>query len=131
MKLIIAGGRDYELDGRDMANLTLLHRRETVTEVVSGKCPTGVDACGEYWAELEGIPVKGFPAKWSDLTAPGAVIRTRRDGTKYNANAGPIRNAEMADYADALAVFPGGRGTASMIAEAKKRGLRVFDFSRG
>jgi predicted Rossmann-fold nucleotide-binding protein len=35
----------------------------------------------------------------------------------------------MAEYADAVALFPGGRGTASMRKEAEKAGIEVYDFS--
>jgi predicted Rossmann-fold nucleotide-binding protein len=34
----------------------------------------------------------------------------------------------MAEYADAVALFPGGRGTENMASEAAKAGLKVFDF---
>lgn len=113
MKLIIAGGRDFTLGPAHLARLDVLLDRDGVTEVVSGACPTGADAGGEEWARVMDIPVRRFPADW----------------TKHGRAAGPIRNAEMAAYADAVALFPGGRGTASMRAEAVKHGLRIFDFT--
>ena len=113
MKLIIAGGRDYSLTARDKSNLDALI--PSIECVVSGACPTGVDHDAEAWAETLGIPVVRFPALW----------RT------HGRRAGPIRNQEMADYADALAVFPGGRGTADMLSRAKRRGLQVYDFRKG
>lgn len=113
MKLIIAGGRDYFLNHEDIAKLDNIHRNITaVTEVVSGGA-TGVDSCGEKWAMDRGIPYKRFPAEWKKLG-------------RY---AGPARNAQMARYANAVALFPGGTGTASMRLQAEFNQLKVFDFS--
>lgn len=106
MKLIIAGGRDYYLSEDDFVFLTCL---EGITEVVSG-CARGADTCGELWAKHMGIPVTRFPAEWD----------------KYGNRAGPIRNRKMAEYADALAVFPGGSGTRNMIAVAEELGLEIY-----
>ena len=112
MKLIIAGGRSYRLSDVDRKVLHNLANNEIeVTEVVHGDC-SGVDMDGEYWAESRGLPFKRFPANWQ----------------KHGKSAGPIRNREMAEYADAVALFPGGRGTNSMHKEAVKAGLRIFDF---
>src|SRR4051794_19861676 len=56
---------------------------------------TGVDrsfalACGELEIEQE-----AHPARWEELDHPEAVIRYDKRNRPYNANAGPIRNAEM------------------------------------
>lgn len=130
IKLIIAGGRDYRFSVGDFAHLEKLHRQHTVTEVVSGEA-TGADWYGKYWAYERQIPVKGFPADWNDLSKPDAIIKTRRDGTKYDAYAGPRRNREMAAYADAVALFPGGSGTQDMYRAAKEAGIEIFDFRKG
>ena len=49
------------------------------------------------------------------------------DWDKHGKAAGPIRNAEMAEVADALIAFWDGqsRGTANMISLAKSKGLSV------
>ena len=114
MKLIIAGGRTQRISDRDRCLLDVIDEEHKVTEVVSGGA-RGVDRDGEQWATKRGIPVKRFPVSFEDW---------RKLGLK----AGPLRNARMAAYADALAVFPGNNGTSSMVREAKKRGLKVFDF---
>jgi predicted Rossmann-fold nucleotide-binding protein len=46
----------------------------------------------------------------------------------YGKGAGHRRNKQMANYADALAIFPGGRGSANMFEEATKKDLMIFDF---
>lgn len=109
MKIIIAGGRDY-LPTRLHA-LQIAYRLGLLgcTEVVSGRAK-GADRFGEQIADLLGLPTVGFPADWD----------------KHGRGAGPIRNKEMADYADALIVLPGGKGTANMISQAVAKGIPIY-----
>jgi len=107
LKMIIAGGRDYRFTDHDRAWLDSL----PIGEVVSGGA-SGSDAEGEEWARSRGIPIRVFNADWNT----------------YGRAAGPIRNRDMAQYADAVALFPGGRGTASMKREALAAGIRIFEF---
>lgn len=109
MRTIIAGSRtitDYQVVCRAIANSGF-----TITEAVSGTAQ-GVDQLGEQWAQENSIPIKRFPAAWK--------IHGRA--------AGPIRNEEMAKYAQAAVICWDGesRGTASMIQLAHQYGLRVF-----
>lgn len=109
MKTIIAGLRDC-YDYR--ALLTLVGRADfPITEVVSGRA-NGVDKIGEKWARENSVPVKEFPADWA----------------MFGKLAGPIRNRQMADYAEALlAIWDGkSKGTGNMIQEAQKRRLKVL-----
>ena len=107
MKLIIAGGRTYKLTPYDYIRLD---RIRGVTEVISGGA-SGADTCGELWAQASKIPVKRFVADW--------------DG--FGKRAGMLRNRQMAEYADAVVLFPGGRGTDNMFDVAKELGLKIFD----
>lgn len=111
MKLIIAGGRDYRFTAADNRRLDEI---QGVTEVVSG-CQTGADFWGEVWAKDRGIPIQPFPANWN----------------AYGLDAGPIRNEAMAAYADAVVLFPGGRGTNNMLKKAKRAGLKIYDWRNG
>jgi len=109
MKTIIAGGRnitDYSVVERAIKDSGF-----TITEVVTGRC-RGVDWCGEDYAEANGIPVKPFPAEWN----------------RYGTMAGPIRNRQMAEYGEALILVWNGksRGSANMLEEATKRGLKIY-----
>lgn len=126
MKLIIAGGRDFN----DFVLLVdkclniLKNYTPKDLEIVSGRCSTGThtfttsdgiqvygaDGLGEYLADLFKIKVTPFPADWS-----------------LGKKAGIIRNKQMAEYADALIAFWDGksRGTKNMIETAKKDGLKV------
>ncbi len=84
----------------------------TVTdiEIVCGMAK-GADLLGKRYAEERGFKVKEFPADWNT------------NGKK----AGPMRNTEMANYADALIAFWDGTssGTGHMIEKAKQKGLKV------
>lgn len=108
MKVIICGGRDYQLTADDYKWLDELHARTPFTEIVSG-AQRGADMCGEIWARQHGIPVQRFPADWD----------------AFGLAAGPMRNRQMANYANGCVAFPGGRGTANMVAVAKELGLGV------
>lgn len=111
MKTIIAGTRHLEMAGV----LSLLLRDFSdwdITEVVSGH-GGNVDLAGEQWAKINDLPLIIFPANWN-----------------LGRSAGPRRNRQMADYADALICIWDGksRGSFSMIEEAQKRGLRIKIF---
>ena len=108
MKIIVAGGRHYRLNKFDLLKL---HGIENISELVSGGS-RGVDTDAEQWASMLGIPFKQFKPNWK----------------QYGRGAGPIRNKDMAKYADALVLFPGGRGTLSMYNEARKEGLIIYDY---
>ena len=107
MKTIIAGGRDFQ----DMAALrtAVAACGWTITEVVSGGA-RGADAIGELYAQESGLPVKRFNPNWAS----------------FGKMAGPVRNRQMAQHAQALIALPGGRGTANMIKQAREFGLKIF-----
>lgn len=110
MRVIIAGTRTIR--SLPLVRRAIEESGFDVTEVVSGGA-RGVDGIGEVWARIRKVPTKVFPADWSQ-------------GKK----AGPLRNEQMAAYADALvAVWNGkSRGTADMIERAKAHGLKVHVF---
>jgi hypothetical protein len=110
MKTIIAGGRDFNNYEYFKAALKFLFQNTMPTEIVSGGA-NGADKMGERYAAEKGIPLKVFPADWN----------------AHGKAAGPIRNEQMALYADALVAFWDGssKGTKSMIDLARKNGLKV------
>lgn len=109
MKTIIAGGRGYLFTQKDIEWLDQIHARHTITEVVSGGA-SGADSCGEDWAKSNSIPVKVFRADWKT----------------HGKAAGPIRNKQMAEYAEACILFPGGMGTESMRELALQNELVIY-----
>ena len=50
---------------------------------------------------------------------------------KHDKTGEPLQNKPMAEHADAVAPFPGGRGTDSMYREAKRAGITIYDFRQG
>ena len=113
-KVIIAGTRffnDYSLL-KETADRLLA---DNITAgygivIVSGGC-AGADVLGERYAKENGYSIDRYPAEWQ----------------KYGRKAGIMRNAVMADNADALIAYWDGisRGTKNMIDEARKKGLAV------
>ena len=110
MKVIIAGGRDFNDYDQLRSYCDYLLQNKDEIEVVSG-CARGADKLGERYAEERGYAIKRFPADW---------------GT-HGKSAGYLRNEEMADYADALIVFWDGqsKGTEHMINIAEKESLKI------
>lgn len=110
MKIIIAGGRDFNQKGM-MKRIMIQYGISSSDEIVSGHCPTGADALGEELAKFFNAKLKLFPANWN----------------KYGKSAGPKRNAQMAEYADKAIVFWDGKsaGSRNMIEEMKKRSKPV------
>lgn len=115
MKLIIAGSRTLS-PHRGLITEALIsfgHQPLGVTEVVSGGA-RGVDASGESWAKVFARPIRYFLPDWS------------AHGKK---SAGPIRNAEMAEYADALLLIWNGqsKGSANMKQQMERRKKPVYE----
>lgn len=109
MRICVCGGRDYNdreklwrvMDTAKaiMPNFTLIHGDAK-----------GADSLADDWARHREINVERFPADWD----------------KHKRAAGPIRNRQMiASGIDLLIAFPGGRGTADMVAACKKAEVAV------
>lgn len=107
MKVIVAGSRSIESLG--VVTKAIEDSGFNITEIVSGRAK-GVDKLGEHYALVRSIPTKLFPADWD----------------KHGKAAGPMRNREMADYADAAVIVWDGvsKGTKHMIYEMNKRGKK-------
>ena len=111
MKTIICGGRNKRISTFWWDHMTKDYGF-LITEVVSGNA-LGIDSDGERWAEERAIPTVIFPVNDSEWR-------------KFGKLAGPMRNERMAKYADAIIVFPGGRGTANMMKLAKQYELKFL-----
>jgi hypothetical protein len=103
MRVIIAGSRsivDY-----DQVLVAVDNSDFYIKEVVSGAA-RGVDALGERYALENSLPCMQFHADWD----------------KYGRRAGPIRNSEMAKYADAAIVVwdASSTGSRNMIEQMKR-----------
>src|SRR4051812_27973920 len=83
MKTVIAGSRG--ITNYSVVEAAVEHSGFTITQVVSGAAK-GVDSLGEEYARRHRIPVNKNPADWS----------------RFGRSAGPKRNKQMAEDADAL-----------------------------
>jgi YspA, cpYpsA-related SLOG family len=114
MRVLVCGGRDYA--DRESVYNTLCDLDSApcgpITCVIHGDA-RGADRLGMQWArDMGDIEDMAFPADWK----------------LHGRAAGPIRNGEMLARGkpDLVVAFPGGRGTADMVAQAKRVGIRVM-----
>lgn len=111
-RVICCGGRDFADEAlvRKVLERIMALCGGTLT-VVHGRAP-GADLIAGRVAHELCCDVEAHPAKWHT----------------YGRSAGHIRNAEMASAGATLCVaFPGGRGTASMVCEAKAARIPVLE----
>jgi len=113
VRVIIAGSRHIPDDMADRVVAAAMTRWGITPTVILSGTAEGVDQAGERWAEARSIPIERYPADWK----------------KHGRAAGPLRNKEMAENADATLVIWDGvsRGSKSMLREAKKRKLAVAE----
>ena len=114
MRLIIAGSRTLTFNISGMQDIidNLIPLDIDITEIVCGGAD-GIDTSGGHWAEFQTIKVMNFPANWIE----------------HGKAAGPIRNAQMADYADALLLIWDGqsRGSSNMKQCMIKKGKPIYE----
>lgn len=113
MKLVVAGTRtfrDYELLRKALFSQYYFYIAFNNLEIVSGAAD-GADRLGEKYAKENNLKLTRFPADWK----------------KYGKAAGPIRNRQMAEYADQAIVFwdAHSKGTLNMIQTMRKLGKKV------
>jgi hypothetical protein len=111
--VVVTGGRNYSDRAFVWTTLDDLHASRPLSLLVEGGA-SGLDTLARDWAHKNGIPARREDADWTDLSHPDAVVRTRRDRSRYDAKAGHRRNQLMLDKydPDVMCVFPGGMGTA-------------------
>lgn len=125
MRVLVCGGRDYNDYDRVVSELddiameySIYHKPDTLENwlptditIIHGGA-TGADTLADVWATHNYCPVEVYKADWK----------------QYGKSAGHIRNKEMLDKGkpDVVIAFPGGRGTANMIEQATKAGVKVI-----
>lgn len=111
MRVLVCGGRHFN-DGDFVHNALcrLDSARGPFTVILHGCC-TGADHEAEIWAMAANVKIVGMRAEWQ----------------KHGRAAGPIRNRRLLDAGvDLVIAFPGGRGTADVVREARRRGIEVM-----
>jgi hypothetical protein len=106
LRVLVCGGRGFD---NGLLVESVLDTYE-IGLLIHGDAP-GADTLAGKYAVKRGVPVSAFPADWKRLR---------------NA-AGPIRNLKMLREGrpDVVVAFPGGPGTANMVAIALAHGVRV------
>jgi len=107
MRVLVCGGRDYRDPKAVYAALDAL---DGVTFIIEGGAQ-GADCYAAEWADKNGVSHAQFNADWK----------------AHGRAAGPIRNLRMLKEGkpDLVLAFPGGRGTANMVKQARAAGVRV------
>lgn len=111
MRVLVCGGRDYndrEFFCRRMAQADSVLQ---IAAIIEGFA-RGADTLARLWAIENGRELCTYPADWAT----------------YGKSAGMIRNKLMLTHGkpDLVIAFPGGRGTANMIAQAHKHHVTVW-----
>ncbi len=111
MRVLVCGGRDFD----DLPWLSsVLARVDDVWPIQALICgmARGADEQAHFWAMRKGIKVEEFPANWRD----------------FGRAAGHKRNGQMLREGkpDLIIAFPGGKGTANMIAQARAANKEVW-----
>jgi hypothetical protein len=112
MKIIIAGSRNFTDYQTLKKCCDQILQDQTDIEIVSGAHYKGADKLGEQYAKERAYKLTQFPADWK----------------RFGRAAGPKRNEQMANYANALIAFWDGesKGTKHMIKLAKNNNLEIY-----
>lgn len=108
LRVLVTGGRDYT--NRTLVFNTLSNMANDIKILAQGGA-RGADALAKEWAIQNGKSWITYPAYWK----------------KHGKSAGIIRNLWMLEEfkPDLVLAFPGGRGTAHMVAAARARDVPV------
>lgn len=115
MRALICGGRDFSDEARFLRLMDAMNEQYGPFEAIIQGGARGADSFAGAFAVDQHIPLEIFRPDWGRLGRA----------------AGPIRNEQMLreGHPDIVFAFPGGRGTASMIALARAAGVRVVEFT--
>lgn len=115
IRVLVCGGRAYSDVERVASVLNVFHQTVGVGVLIEGGA-TGADAAAAAWAVSNGIRLLVFPV-------------SKEEWRRIGPAAGPIRNRRMLEEGkpDLVVAFPGGRGTANMMKQARAAGVDVHE----
>lgn len=112
-RVCVTGGRDF-LDGihvyesLDLFFDLVSGEKDFLNTILVSGGARGADSLAIDWAKDREVNYHVYPAKWKT----------------FGRSSGPLRNREMIEAGiDHLIAFPGGPGTADMVAACKKRNI--------
>lgn len=110
MKILVCGGRTYD-DAEKVDEILSPYLVEDDLYIIEGGA-RGADTLAFIWAANHDVVCVTVEANWS----------------KYKKAAGHIRNSWMLELnPDLVVVFPGGKGTANMVEQAREKGVDVIE----
>lgn len=111
--ITIIAGSQIATEEETLAGIEASGWADQITRVCCGMA-VGADKFGSKWAKARGIPVDEFPPNWK----------------RYGLPAGPIRNGQMAQVAEALILVWDGKsnGSASMLRTATRKKLMISEY---
>lgn len=110
-RVLVTGGRNYRDRETVYRTLDALALTGGIAEVIHGAA-TGADALAHQWCMSREVQVVRCPADWK----------------QHGNAAGPIRNrAMLAHRPDLVVAFPGGKGTADMVKQARRACVDVIE----
>jgi len=115
-RVLVCGGRDFNDEELVFATLDALNKERRVSAIIQGFA-SGADDLARMWGyEHRDCEVLSFVAEWG----------------RHGKAAGPIRNTRMIEEGkpDLVIAFPGGRGTANMVAQARAAGIEVIEVTK-
>lgn len=109
MIILVCGGRTYNNEAM-VYDIMSVH--VTPNDIVVQGGAEGADALASDWCWQQGVACATVWAHWN----------------RYKKQAGHIRNGWMLRLKpDKVIAFPGGRGTADMVRQAKEAGIEVIE----
>lgn len=116
MIVLACGGREYGDVEFVYVTLDRLHAEQPITLLIEGGA-RGADTIAHAWALSRDIPFRRFKI-------------TQQEWRRLGKAAGPIRNRVMLKEGkpELVVAFPGGPGTADMVAIASAAGVKVIQF---
>ena len=111
-RVLVCGGRDFADREFVVRTLNALRSERGVSAIIEGGA-AGADSFAAEWAIHVGVEHLRFTADWRG----------------HGRAAGPRRNREMLTRGrpDLVLAFPGGRGTANMVAQARSGGVDIIE----
>lgn len=113
MRVLVCGGRKYKNRAHLFNVLDQIHADgRSISVIIEGEA-RDADLLSASWASSRGVSLLPFPADWNSL----------------GDSAGPIRNTRMLKEGkpDLCVAFTGGEGTADMVRQCRKAGIRVIE----